>query len=184
MRPSSALRRALKRRESVKVLLREDPDVGVYGFPFAVSSTLVLFRCVRDFDVDGFTVLRLADIADVRSGASERFIERALRDSGELAAARPGRRGLTIGGWQDVFRALAQTGEVVSVECEPTEEDEFLVGKVVGLSTDAVGIHYFSATAEWDPSPIMVPFAAVKRVSFGNRYNRVFERYVSEPPAS
>lgn len=183
-KPNGALRSALKRRESVKISRREHEDVGVYGFPLAVSAQLVLLREVRDFDVDGFTVLRLADIVAVRSGASERFVERALRDSGELATARPGRRPLTIGTWKDVFQALAATAEVVTVECEPTEEDEFLVGKVVGLSPDAVGIHHFDSTAVWDSSPIVVPFGAVRRVSFGTRYTRVFARYVSDPPAS
>lgn len=184
MMPKGALRGALQRRESVTCSLRGDREDGVSGFPLAVSARLVLLREVRDFDVDGFCVLRIADVASVRSGPAERFVERALRDSGELTGARPGRRALPLAEWTDVFRALGTTGDVVCVECDATEADELLVGKVVGLSRGAVGLHQFDATAVWARSPTIVPFTAVRRVSFGTRHTRVLARYVSDPPAN
>jgi hypothetical protein len=179
MEPKRALRHALARRQFVKISRRGDAGVGVYGFPLAVGPRLVLLHEVKDFDVDGFTVLLLADITGVRSGDSERFVERALRDSGELAGARPGRRALQIGEWKDVFAALGATGEIVMIEGDPSAAEEFFVGKVVGLTQDAVGFHHVDAMAVWDPEPIVIPFTSVRQVWFGTRYTRVFARYPS-----
>jgi hypothetical protein len=188
-----ALRRAIARRESVKIARTGPSQPNVYGFPLAIGRTLVLLHALTDFDLDGFQVLPLRLVTDVRSGEYERFLERVLRDEGTLrevwpARGKPHRADLPLAGWPELFRALGPSEELVIVECEDREPDgeeqDFFIGPVIGVTDDAVGVHHFDATATWDPSPSAVPFDEITRVRFDERYIRVFARYVGEPPAS
>ena len=107
-----------------------------------------------------------------------------LRGAGQLKSARPGRSPLAIGNWYEVFQALGATEDITALDCKYEGATEFLVGKVVGLTADAVGFHHFDATAEWDRDPVLVPFKDIARVQFGDRYTRAFAPYVGSPPAS
>lgn len=183
MEPRQALRRARSRKESVRITRRGDVP-SVYGFPLAVSRSLVLLRNVDDFDIDGFTVLPLANLADVRSGDCERFVERVLRDEGQLRAIISPPFPVGLDSWQDVFSALAGAGEVMIAECEDNPSESFCIGVVTGLTAGAVGIHQFDATAAWDSAPTVVPYQDITRVRFAERYTDVFARYLSDPRAS
>jgi hypothetical protein len=182
MNPRQALRRATQRKEAVRIARHGAAAPHVYGFPLAVGRSHVLVRDVDDFDVDGFTVLPLRDVADVRSSERERFLERVLRDEGQLRAVNAPRFALGLGDWSEVFSTLGRAGEIVIVECERPPDDIFCIGVVTGLAPDAVGIHQFDATAVWDPAPTVVPFEQITRVRFDERYIHVFARYVDDDP--
>jgi hypothetical protein len=188
MDPRRALRRAIARQESVKIERTGRSQPNVYGFPLAMGRALVLLHAVTDFDLDGFEVLPVDVVTDVRSGEYERFLERVLRVEGSLREVWPARGArrraeLPLDDWRGLFQALGASGELVIVECEDRDEDDdqdFFIGPIVGVSDDAVGVHHFDATAAWDPAPSVVPFDEITRVRFDERYTRVFARYVGE----
>lgn len=184
-----ALRRAVTQHESVKISRRTRDELNVYGFPLAVGRALVLLRVLHDFDLDGYEVLPLERITQVRSGVHERFLEHVIRDECHLRSVWPPRGApkwadLPLDAWQELFTALGATQQIAIVECETRDEDAFLIGPVAGVAKHAVGIHNFDATAVWDSAPSEVPFKAITCVRFDERYTQVYARYVGEPPAS
>ena len=190
MEPRRALRRAIDRRESVKIERtgREQPPV--YGFPLAVGRELALVVAVPDFDPDGFQVLPIDQIAHVRSGERERFLEMVLRDEHRLheiwpARGQPPYATLPLDEWRMLFGALAARQEMVIVECERRRvKQDFFIGPVIAVAEGAVGMRFITPTAEWDAEPSVVPFAEITRARFAERYTQVLSRYAHEPPAS
>lgn len=190
MEPRRALRRAINRRESVKIERKGRESSPVFGFPLAVGRHLVLVHAVPDFAPDGFQVLPIDQIAHVRSSEYERFLERVLRDEDRLrgiwsARGKPPYTVLPLDNWRTLFEALAAREEMVIVECERRRvKQDFFIGPVIAVAEGAVGIRYITPTAEWDVEPSVVPFAEITRVRFAERYTQVLSRYAHEPLAS
>lgn len=190
MEPRRALRRAIDRRESVKIDRKGRERSPVFGFPLAVGRHLVLVHAVPDFDPDGFQVLPIDQIAHVRSGEYERFLERVLRDEDRLRGIWPARGQppytvLPLDNWRTHFEALAAREEMVIVECERRRvKQDFFIGPVIAVAEGAVGMRYITPTAEWDAEPSVVPFAEITRVRFAERYTQVLSRYAHNAPAS
>src|SRR6185295_10490642 len=136
-----------------------------------------------------YQALPIAMIARVESDEYERFVERVLRDERRLteiwpARGAPARSDLPLADWRELFQALGTTGELVIVECEARNgDDDFYLGPVVAVAGDAVAVHHVDGTAVWDKEPSVIPFDAITRVRFGERYTDVFARHAGEPPA-
>src|SRR5262245_27808393 len=143
MRPRQALQRAAKQKESVRIVRRGTNLYTVYGFPLAIGKSLVLICAIDEFDVDGFIVLPLRDITDVRSGEIERFTERVLRDRREIRHVRSPAFPMGVGDWSQVFSRLGGEREIVIVESERKDDNALCIGVVTGLTPDSVGIHQF-----------------------------------------
>ena len=180
MRPKTPLQRAAKQAQCVRIAREGSNLPHVYGFPIAVGPSLILLRHVADFDVDGFIVMPLRDIANVRSDNNERFLERVLSDEGQLGKRRAPTISLAVESWSGVFRALGAEREIVIVECERKDGEDFCIGVVTGVTDDSVGIHQFDAVADWDPAPTIVPFDDITHVRFGDRYTSVYAHYVAD----
>lgn len=183
-----ALRRAVRHHESVKISRRTRDERNVRGFPLAIGRTLVLVQVSHDFDLDGYEVLPLERITQVRSGVHERFHEHVIRDEGRLRNVwppddAPKWADLPLDSWQELFAAFGAMRQIAIVECETRDEDAFLIGPVAAVAEHAVGIHNFDATAVWDSAPTEVRVRAITCVRFDERYTQVYARYVGDPPA-
>ena len=122
--------------------------------------------------------------AELREAARH---ERVLRDEHRLreiwpARGQPRYAALPLDRWRTLFEALAARRELVIVECEGRRvKQDFFLGPVIAVAGDAVGMRYITPTAEWDGEASVVPFAAITRVRFAERYTQVFSRYAGEP---
>jgi hypothetical protein len=182
-----ALKRAAEHGECVTMELTGPAATRVEGVPLAVGRGLVLMRTVQDFDVDGYQVVARHAVNRVRSDEHERFLERVLRDEGQLRRLRAGasqraKPTLPLSGWRGLCRTLEEREELVIVECEGRETDSFLIGPIVAVTSELVSIHHFDATAVWDLAPTTISFGDITRVRFGERYTQVYARYVGARP--
>ncbi|HKW10922.1 MAG TPA: hypothetical protein VJO33_11135 [Gemmatimonadaceae bacterium] len=172
-----ALEHARAARQMV-LLKREAIDAPrVDGFPLAIGSELVLLAVVDDWRFDGYAIVRLADVTEVRSNEYERFTERVLEREGELTHLVPPAPAVPVTAWSDVFEALRASGRYVLVHEEEYEEEPMSLGPVVAVHSDTMLLHYVGATAEWDAEPSEIAFQDVTRVQFGDYYSTVFARY-------
>jgi hypothetical protein len=184
------IERAIAARQQVRFARGhvESPSISsVYGFPLAVGDELVLVQVVSDWALDGWTILRLADVTDVRSSEFDRFAERVLAGEGELARVAPPVPDVPVASWGAAFRALlAPSGgaaPLVIVHQEEYDGEPMDVGPIVGVRDDAVLLRYVDAAGVWDDEPTEIPLADVTRVEFGDRYSTVFAKYAGPPPA-
>lgn len=186
--PATVVRYELERARAAGELVRIEREAiqaeAVTGFPLVVGADLLLLQRLDDFDLAGYALLRVADVTDVVTSEVERFTERVLRDEDQLRLIRPPRPEVPAGEWTEVFAALADTRRVVIVESEDFDDEEFYIGRIVGLTRDAVIFHHFDAVGVWDDEPTAIPFAEITRVRFDERYTTVFEPYIGEPPSA
>ena len=147
----------------------------IHGYPLCVRGNLLLLQDVEEFRPDGYSMVRVCDIEDLRSGNYERFSERVLRDEGWTPRVPAD---IEVGDFQHLFETFHRSGEIVIVECESNEDEDFYIGRVTGVTEDHVDIHYFNALAELDPHPTRVDLHHITRAQFRNRYIGVYDRYV------
>lgn len=152
----------------------------VHGLPLVLGPELVLLAAVPDWQLDGYAIVRIADITNVRSDEYERFAERVLEGEGELARLAPPEPAVPIDSWLAAFEALRASGRYLLVHEEGYEDEPMSIGPVVGLRAESVLVHYVDAAGEWEEEPSEILFADITRVQFDDRYSAVFGRYAEK----
>jgi hypothetical protein len=149
------------------------------GFVLGVGRDLVLLQQFHDFYPEGYVVLRVRDVTDVRSGKYERHGERMLAGEGLLE-----RIGIPYEvPLQDVpgfLKALQHRGDNVIVECEDPEEDveDFYIGQILSVADESLSFANFDALGHWDEAPHVIPIGDVTQVQFETPYVLTFSKYL------
>ena len=178
------LERARSARQMVRLERERIAASSVYGFPLDVGPELALLAVVPEWRLDGYAIVRLADITHVRCDDYERFTERVLEGEGDLARLAPPAPAVRVGSWAQAFEDLRQSGRFVKAHEEEYENEPMSIGPIVGVRDHAVLLHYVGATAQWDAEPSEILFDDVTRVEFDDHYTTVFSRYAEVPPRS
>lgn len=171
---AAALQRAIDRGDNVQ-LARDSPANPVWnGFPLALDGDLLLVRTVRDFDFDGFAVMRARDVVEVRNGDAERFYREVLR-----AEARPGgtvRPEVPLGSWRAVVDAVRARHRFAIVECERV--GGFSLGELVADDDDdSAAMHFIRVDGTRESAVTRVPLDDVTLLRFDERYLTLFGRH-------
>jgi hypothetical protein len=181
---SEQVRAAIERHQQVRLAREGIAARNVHCFPFQMAGELLLVQEVDDFALDGYAVLRLRDVTEVRSGECERFCERVLEGEGVLAQVRPPEPPVALASWPALFASLqAAPWPLVILDSEEYEDEPMYVGRVVGAGADAVSFRYVDALGAWDAEPDGIPYEDITAVRFGDRYTTILARYIPPPAA-
>ena len=185
MHKLSRLKELTQQRHVIRITPTHRPDEKLYGIPLAVSDELILLHEVREFHLDGYLVLPLANIHGVRLKEAEITMHRILTAEGALAnlgLSDP----VSLSSFADFFSSLQACGLLVSIEaCEPQGkfyDDFFVLGKITDMDVRNVFVLPFDAAAQWEPEPVRVPLKRILTVTFNNEYMNTFAKYVGRPP--
>ena len=146
----------------------------------AFSETLVVLQYVYDFQLDGLMVLRTADITGVESTKTDQF-QRDLLDHEGLLEHVPFGAPFDLHDWRSVIRQFARGHDFMIVECETSEEPDFLIGRALEMDDDTVCFAYFSGIGVWAAAPDEIEFSDITScqvdTTYLNFYRRHFERH-------
>ncbi|MCA9262015.1 MAG: hypothetical protein KDA61_22510 [Planctomycetales bacterium] len=169
-------------KENVRVERRFASDPRLNGFLVAVSPELAVMHCFHDFMPDGFSVIRLEDVVNVRSGKYERHWKRMLQQEGLLSAleAIPV---VDLSSMRSAIDSIASQYKGLIIECEDDEGDDidFYIGAVLSSSDSQISIHAFDALGVWDSQPSEVPVEEISLVQFDTPYLNTFWKYLAGP---
>jgi hypothetical protein len=165
-----------KKRNLVSVRRSEIDDNAIQGFVLASSEHLVVLQYVYDFNLDGLMVLRVADITEVRCTATDKFQKGLLVQEG-LEQKVPFASTFDLRDWRSVISQLSKTHELMILECEAGEENDFVIGRVLKTTTTAVQMQHFSGAANWAESPTRLKFKDITSCQVGTNYVNVYQRY-------
>jgi hypothetical protein len=179
MTRSDLLARAIARRWVVKVSRTRLPAKALYGFPLKLADGLVLIQTLQDFDLAGYSVIRLRDVSAVRRDERDQFAQRVVRDRVGRAAIRQPTPAVPLHDWMGLFRGLGASERVIIVEREARDHAWFAIGRILAVSADSAGIRGFDARGHWDADPTIVPFDEVTRVQFDTPYSTAFGPYLA-----
>lgn len=168
-------------RRAVRIRPKHATDQTLHGFPLVLSDNFVVLQEIREFHLDGYAIVPLKSIYAVRSGPVERAIERVLQGEGiydkvSLPYA------LNLDSFADVFRSLQQTGKNIIIEVLEFERqyinEDFVIGKIVGMSPRSVAILNFDDTGICDIEPTVISYKNIKWISFDSEYINLFSKYL------
>lgn len=175
------LKKALEQKLMV-VVYRDDIGGTYYGgIPVMLSAELVVLAREREFDLDGYVVLRLRDITLVEQYDDNDFCRRVLEGEGVYQrAASPRLR--DCGTMARVLEGVAQGYRGwLSVECESPEDTLFYVGVVASVEDTVLTLRRVDADGSWHDTPATLPMEDITCLTFGGRYLAVYQQYTKEP---
>lgn len=153
-------------------------DYDEFFFPLRVSERLFLGIAERDFQLDGFTVRRLADIEEAEPIRGTYLkIHQAEGNLARLSVPP-----IPITSWRAACSALAASGELVIVETEEETADGFFIGRILAVGEQGIRFRSFDGRGVWDERPIQLPYQRVKALTFGSRYITTYGKYVRPYP--
>lgn len=155
-------------------------DGEVYsGFVQGLGRELVVFQEVRDFLVDGFTVMRLSDVKSVRSNRFDPFAKGLLEREGllsQVGLAEP----VGLESIRSVMASIARPGRLVIVETKRQRHMAFHLGEIIRVDGTRSAMRSVDAVGRKGRRPVMLEHASVARIEFGSRYITLFSKYVHE----
>lgn len=175
---SKSIREYIQRRTLVSISRAEIDSLSIQGCILACSEALVLLQYVFDFRLDGFMLLRRKDITELKSGKTNRFQQYLLESEGlwdqvDFTFRAP------IESYKSFLAALSPN-EIVIVEDEVAEPQQFLIGTVSRVAGDSVTINHFTGTGRLVEPKETISLARVTscqtRTNYIKAYQRHFER--------
>jgi hypothetical protein len=150
----------------------------LHGFVVGRSPSLVLLHVVREFHLDGYSLIRFRDLEAIRCGQKEKFFQKMLRAEGVTDEV--GVKGrVSLASMASALKGLARVERVVSVECETADEEQFYAGKISEVSGKTAAMRTFDPLGKWDRKLEEIAVSAITLLSWDTEYLRVFSKYLS-----
>jgi hypothetical protein len=146
------------------------------GYILTASDKLVVLQYVYDFHLDGIKVLRMADISDVECSDTNEFQKELLINEG-LEQQVPFDAAIDAKDWASVLTQFSATYPILIVECEDSDENSFVIGRVLKIHADSVELLGFAGNGTWDEEAIALRFEDITSCQVGSNYLNVYQRY-------
>ncbi len=161
----------------------EDDEETYYGYIVGLTRNFVCLWCVEYWHHDGFMILPIKHITEIRHGKNEKTDHRILKLEGRLVdVEKP--KWLKIGSYKSIFKSLEKNYNNVIVESRLPSSDVFVLGKILNIANTEVQIKGFDATGKWEDEVYIIPFKEITAVKFGDEYSSIFRKYVLEAVSS
>lgn len=150
------------------------------GFVLGVGRDLIWLQQFTDFQPDGYEVLRLSDIANIRSDENERMWERMLAGEGILERVKIPYE-LPLQDMPELLRALQSLGENIIVECTDNSRNGFYIGRILFVDELSLLFATFDPLGHWDSEPEKIYFHKITRIQFETPYCQTYSKYLEGP---
>ena len=145
------------------------------GFLLAFSDSLLLFQYIYDFRLDGYLIIRRSDVTELSCRDTDRFQRELLQAEGVLDRI-DFEFSAPIQSF-DSFLASRPAEEIVVVEDEVSDPQEFLIGTVSHVADAAVHINHFTGIARRADPPEQISTDRITSCQTSTNYIRFYERY-------
>ena len=179
------LRKYVGKREKVRITRSRPSESRLNGYLIEASDELLLMHCFDDFEPDGYTIIRVADVTGLRRCPYEQWWDHMLEQEGLLGALdHPPNIDL-----QDMRSAMesvgTQYGQMI-IECEDEDEDieDFYLGELVSTNYDTAYLLDYDSLGFWAKEPKDILMDEITMVQFDTPYIRIFSKYTRQgtPP--
>jgi hypothetical protein len=172
---SKQLRGHIEHRELLCIRRASIEESSMQGFLLAFSDSLLLFQYVYNFRLDGYLIIRRSDVTELSCRDTDRFQREFLQAEGVLEQA-DFEFSAPIQSF-DSFLASRPADEIVIVEDELSDPQEFLIGTVSHVADDAVHINHFTGIARLSECPEQLAIERITSCQTSTNYIRFYERY-------
>ena len=166
-----------KRKIRVERSLPGTPSLS--GYLLGLTHELGLMHCFDDFEPDGYTLFRVAQVIDVRSNEYERHWERMLAGEGLLGGLNLA-ADIDLSGLRNGIESVDRHFHRMIVECEAEDEelDDFYIGKLVSIDNEELRFDHFDGVGHWESEAAVISLPTVTLVQFETPYIQRFWKYL------
>lgn len=168
---------AIARRSPVAILRKKLGAMPLLCIPLHMSEKLVLVAPYTDFQPDGFEVIRLRDISNVRLGEQAAFHEQVMHAEGVLSGLFP--PPVSLESFSALLMDLFALGEPVAVS---GKQNVLLLGVIERAGKKKLRVRYIDGEGHVDEDPTRFAYDDITSVSFGNRYLKLVVQYAAGMP--
>lgn len=177
-----ALRRAERKQYPVEIDRGEESWANwVNGYVVGVGEQWVVLQSLREaVHIDGYNLIRTADINGVEADREAGYVERAVAGLGgrpEVDFRLPGTAGI-----KDVLQAAADHANLICVYLEAEDDSPRLIGHLGRLGPRKFEMQLINPRGVWTDEPSRWRYKDVTSVSFGGRYEAALERFGERDP--
>lgn len=172
--PESVIKHYQESRSLVSVARGEIDGNTLQGFVVDYDADWIVLQYIHDFYLDGYLLLRRADLTSMNCRATDAFQRHLLEAEGildnvDFAFCLP------VGGLSELLQQFPEN-RIVILEDE-AEDDIFLIGTFLEVGDECVSLRFFSGDGRWDDEPAEISLKDITSVSFSTNYTLTYERF-------
>lgn len=171
-----------KKCDLVSVRRVELDSNSIQGFVLAHSEELVALQYVYDFNLDGFMILRLADITEIKCSLTSKFQKRLLEAEG-LINKIPFGTAFDLMNWQSAISQLSKAHSLMILECEAGDEKDFALGRALKATKTGVQFRHFSGAGNWSEDTEELKYKDITSCQVNTNYANVYQRHFERDAA-
>jgi hypothetical protein len=149
------LKKSQRKKSAVSIRRKRIDAHAIEAYVLGVSDQLVALQYQYDFHLDGLMILRIADITEVSSNATGRFQQDLMQAEGMLDAI-PFEAQLNLQSWQNIIEQFSAFSELMIVESEKPNSEDFILGQFLGISRQSAFFKYLTGTGRWLDEPASI----------------------------
>ncbi|MFK8102625.1 MAG: hypothetical protein AB8G15_08870 [Saprospiraceae bacterium] len=149
------------------------------GFLVKVTDKFVVLQETEDFRLLGCVIFKTSTIREIRNNKNDRFYDKIMKAEGTKKLIGPKTK-VEVTSWQTIFKSLKKAGSFVIVECEGSEKNHFVIGKITAVNKKSVAILYFDARGRFEKEATKIKFKKITKVTFDDHYIDTFKKYVKK----
>lgn len=142
--------------------------------PIICNDKFLLFCYEYDFEFDGFQLIRLCDITDIKYDEVDIFISNILRKENIIAETKK-IMNFRIDNFKTILEYFFNNNENIIIECEKISE--FNIGKIIEIYDDHIIFLNFDGEGTWYKDPLAIYYDDITSISFRNRYVKYMSKY-------
>ncbi|MDY0276869.1 MAG: hypothetical protein RBQ97_02155 [Acholeplasma sp.] len=168
------IKKAIKNKELLAVKAKYNHEA---LFFYALAQSNDFFFGVEEFDfaLDGYQIRVKEDISDVKvidNFSAEINVMEGLLD--QIIEYK-----IDLETWESIFTYLYNLNEIISIEREYNDEENFFViGKVLKVTETSIWFKDFDINGNWNKELNIIPFDVITTVRINSNYIKVWSKYV------
>ena len=153
----------------------------LYGIPIAMSTKLLAFKYLYDFEQDGYMVIRMKDIVKVCYGEIEKYHDKIL--IGENIATKNSYENIAVNSWKTFLRYISTKVNLVNISEKFKDDpkyDGLIVGKIESIQDNEMNIFEIDPLGKWKKEQTVVYYEDITSIHFDSRYSEKLYKYRNE----
>lgn len=148
------------------------------GIPIAMSTNLLAFKYLYDFEQDGYMVIRMKDIVKVCHGDIEKYHNKIL--TSENIATKNPYENIAVNNWKTFFRYISTKINLINISEKLKNDpkyDGLIVGKIETIQDREIKIFEIDPLGKWKKEQTVVFYKNITSIHFNSRYSEMLYKY-------
>ena len=170
------LKTYIENRSIISIKREKIDNNTILSTPLKVSTDFLLLAYLYDFFLNGYKIVKIEDITQLKQSDSEKHIEEICNKE-RILEFRQNFDSLSLTNWQSIFRWISYTDQIVTIESEKLNGSEFYIGSIIVVESDSLAILQFDGAGIWDKDRSIIKYDSISCITFGDMYSSLMGKY-------